>query len=110
MDVCARLSVYVRPCKVNWRSALTLQSQTWRHSNVGKAAVVSLSHSPALSLSLYSSSSSSSSLQCYCSSCADNMQGAMWCGSVLSSGLSTVGAGRNVGSEHILAAEKSISF
>lgn len=38
--------------------------------------------------------------QCYCSLCADNVQGAMWRVSVLSSGLSTVGVGRNVGSEH----------
>ena len=54
----------------------------------------------ATSLSLCSSSSSSSCCQRFCSLRADNMQGAMWCVSVLSSGLSTVGARRNVGSEH----------
>lgn len=43
--VSARLAIYVRLRKVNWRSMLTLPPQTWRHSNVGKAAAVSLTQS-----------------------------------------------------------------
>ena len=67
--------------------------------NVGKAAAVSLTHSLArpVPLPVRSSSSSSSSRQCYCSLRADNMQGAMWCVSVLSSGLSTVGVREKCG-------------
>ena len=40
------LTVYVHPRKVNWRSTLTLPPQAWLRSNAGKAAAVSLTHSP----------------------------------------------------------------
>ena len=39
-------AIYVCPRKVNWRSTLTSPPQTWRRSNVGKAAAVSLTQPP----------------------------------------------------------------
>lgn len=44
--VCACPSVRVHLHKVNWRSTLTLPPETWRQSRAGKAAAVSLTHSP----------------------------------------------------------------
>lgn len=87
-----RAHAYLRACKVNRRSALTLPPQTWRRSSAGRAAAVSLIRSLC--------SSSSSSFLFLCRLRADSTQGAMWCVSALSSGLSTVGVRRNVGSEH----------
>ena len=81
---------------------------------LGKEAAVSLSSPPCPIPSLCSSSSSSSSCHRDYSPCAGNTQGAMWCGSVLSSGLSTVcvcvcGGGGCVGSEQRWRQWKSLT-
>lgn len=91
--VCACPSVRVHLRKVNWRSTLTLPPETWRQSRAGKAAAVSLTHSPSYVLLFV--------LLFFVTLfflCADSMQGAMWPVSVLSSGLSTVCVRRKVGS------------